>query len=346
MQSHQHARPPALPQPIRIAAIQSRPVWLDPAGTTGRVLELLDRAAQGGAELAALSETFLCGYPFWVCRSNGAAFDDPDQKRAYARYLETAVELDGPELALIREAAGDLGMFVFIGVTERGARDARGSTFCTLVAIHPDRGLVGAHRKLVPTHDERLTWARGDGHGLRAHEFKGWRVAGLSCWENWMPQARHALYSDGADIHVSTWPGWSGLTADITRFIALEGRVYSLAVSGLLSIGDIPRDFPMIEQIAADFPELPFDGGSGIAGPDGAWIAPRVIGEEAILYADADYGRVREERLMFDVAGHYSRPDVFETIVRRRRLRPAEFDDGALVASSQADPADGFASAP
>ena len=149
----------AAPQPIRIAAIQSRPVWLDPAGTTTRIFDLLDRAARGGAELAALSETFLCGYPFWVCRSNGAAFDDPDQKRAYACYLETAVELDGPELRAICEAAGDLGTFVFLGVTERGTRDHRGSTFCTLVAIHPERGLVGAHRKLIPTHDERLVWA-------------------------------------------------------------------------------------------------------------------------------------------------------------------------------------------
>jgi nitrilase len=336
------------PAPLRIAAIQSRAVWLDPAATTTKVITLLEGAAHGGAELAALSETFLSGYPFWVCRTDGAAFDDPDQKQAYARYLEAAVEIDGPELAVIREAAGDLGMFVYVGVTERGARDARGSTFCTLVAIHPERGLVGAHRKLVPTHDERLVWARGDGHGLRAHEFKGWRVSGLSCWENWMPQARHALYADGVDIHVATWPGWAGLTADITRFIALEGRVYSLAVSGLLAIGDVPADFPMIDRVAAEFPVLRFDGGSGIAGPDGQWIVPRVIAEEAIIYADVDYGRLRQERLMFDVAGHYARPDVFETTVHRRRLRAAYFDDGPLVDGAGVDEerADGFATAP
>ena len=327
---------------LRIAAIQARPVWLDPAGSNARVIELMERAAREGAELVALPETFLCGYPFWVCRSNGAAFDDPLQKQAYARYLEAAVELGGPELAMIREAAGDLGVFLFLGATERDARCGRGSTFCTLVAIHPDRGIVGAHRKLAPTHDERLVWARGDGHGLRAHEFKGWRVGGLSCWENWMPQARHALYCDGVDLHVATWPGWSGLTTDITRFIAVEGRVYSVAVSGLLSLSDIPADFPMLEQIAADHPKLPFDGGSAIAGPDGAWIEPPSSGADTILYADADLARVREERLMFDASGHYSRPDVFETIVHRRRQRAAEFDDAlgapGRVASPNAAP--------
>jgi nitrilase len=318
---------------LRIAAIQWRPVWLDAAGTTARVIELMERAAREGAELAALPETFLCGYPFWVCRTNGAAFDDPLQKQAYARYLEAAVEIDGPELAMIREAAGDLGMFLFLGATERGSRSARGSTFCTLVAIHPERGIVGAHRKLAPTHDERLVWARGDGHGLRAHEFKGWRVGGLSCWENWMPQARHALYCDGVDLHVSTWPGRSTLTADITRFIAVEGRVYSVAVGGLLSLSDVPADFPMLEQIAAEYPELPFDGGSAIAGPDGGWIHSPRSGGETILYADAELSRVREERMMFDVSGHYSRPDVFETTVHRRRQQPVEFDDADALAA-------------
>jgi nitrilase len=318
---------------LRIAAIQSRPVWLDPAGTTARAIALMERAARGGAELIALPETYLCGYPFWVCRTNGAAFDDPLQKQAYARYLEAAIELDGPELAMIREAAGDLGVFLFLGATERDRRAARGSTYCTLVAIDPERGIVGSHRKLAPTHDERLVWARGDGHGLRTHEFKGWRVGGLNCWENWMPQARHALYADGIDIHISTWPGWSGLTTDITRFIALEGRVYSVAVSGLLSLSDIPADFPMLEQIEAEYPELPFDGGSAIAGPDGTWIEPPSRGADTILYADADPSRVREERLMFDVSGHYSRPDVFETVVHRRRQRAAEFDDAPVAAA-------------
>lgn len=316
---------------LRIAAIQSRPVWLDAAGTTARVIALMERAAQAGAELVALPETFLCGYPFWVCRTNGAAFDDPLQKQAYARYLEAAVEIEGPELAMIREAAGDLGTFLFLGATERGGRSARGSTFCTLVAIHPERGIVGAHRKLAPTHDERLVWARGDGQGLRAHEFKGWRVGGLNCWENWMPQARHALYCDGIDLHVSTWPGRSSLTADITRFIALEGRVYSVAVGGLLSLSDVPADFPMLEHIVSEYPELPFDGGSAIAAPDGVWIEPPNSGAETILYADAELSRVREERMMFDVSGHYSRPDVFETTVHRRRQQPVEFDD-ALAA--------------
>jgi nitrilase len=312
---------------LRVAAVQDRPVWLDPEATTQRVIARMTEAAAHGAELVAFPETYLSGYPFWVCRTDGAAFNDPDQKRAYARYLEAAVTADGPELAQIAHSAAELDVFVFLGITERGHPDASGSTFCSLVAIHPQRGVVGVHRKLQPTHDERLVWARGDGAGLRAHEFRGWRLGGLSCWENLMPQARHALYADGIDLHVCTWPGWSGLTEITPRFIAQEGRVYVIAVGGLLSVADAPADFPMIGELAARFPVLPFDGGSGIAGPDGTWVADRVLGSETILYADADLARVREERLMFDPTGHYARPDVFETIVHRGRQLAARFDD-------------------
>jgi nitrilase len=312
---------------MRVAVAQDRPVWLDPAATTLKIVSLLERAAADGVELVAFPETFLCGYPFWLCRTNGAAFDDPRQKDAYARYLEAAVEITGPEVATIREAACDLGIFVSVGLSERGARTARGSIYCTQLAIDPDEGVVGTHRKLVPTHDERLVWARGDGHGLRTYEFRGLRVGGLLCWENWMPQARHALYCDGEDLHIAAWPGWSGLTADITRFIAQEGRVYCMSASGLLSLEDIPDDFPMIEEIRASYAELPFDGGSGVAGPDGRWIASPVRDAATLVVAEVDPRTVMRERMMLDVSGHYARPDVFETRVHRRRLEAAEFDE-------------------
>lgn len=311
---------------MRVAAVQAHPVWLDKKATASKVVDLLEECKRGGAEVAVLSETFLAGYPFWVCRTNGAAFNDPAQKRAYALYVEAAVEAAGPELQMIREAAGDLGIFVFLGMTERGTGGASGSVYCSLAAVDPADGIVGVHRKLVPTHDERLVWARGDGHGLRTHSYKGLRLGGLICWENWMPQARFALYSQGVDLYVSVWPGWSGLTGDITRLIALEGRCYSLASSGLLSLDDAPPDFPMLEAIRQGYPNDLFDGGSGIVAPDGTWLAGPAVGKETILMADVEPAVINEERLMFDVAGHYSRPDVFESRVHMNRQEAAKFD--------------------
>ncbi len=312
---------------MRIAAAQARPAWLDAKATTEKVISWLHDAAAEGVELLAFPETFLSGYPFWVELTGGAQFNDALQKKAYAAYLDAAVELDGPEIASITEAVRDLGVFVYLGTTERGTENARGTVFCTLLAIDPAAGVVSAHRKLMPTHEERLVWGQGDGHGLRVHRLGEARVGGLNCWENWMPQARHALYAQGEDLHVSVWPGNPRNTVDITRFIALEGRVFSLAANGLYSLSDVPADFPLYDALAAHGTVDYCRGGSAVAAPDGSWVIAPVENEERLVVADIDLARVREERQNYDPSGHYSRPDVFDVSVDRRRRQASRFTD-------------------
>ena len=313
---------------MRVAAAQAHPAWGDKDAGTKRVVEWIGRAADENVELVAFGETFLSGYPFWVSRTDGARFAAADQKEAYAFYLDAAVELEGPELAQIAEAVRDLGVFTYLGITERGAGPARGTVYCTLVAIDPVRGVVSAHRKLMPTYEERLVWGAGDGHGLRVHEVGPARAGGLNCWENWLPQARHALYAQGEDLHVAVWPGSAGLTRDATRFVALEGRSFVLSAGALLSPDDVSESFPIREAALEGAPEIMYDGGSCVAGPDGEWIAEPVSGEERLVIADVDLARVREERQNFDPTGHYARPDVFEVRVHRRRLDASTFDEG------------------
>lgn len=312
---------------MRVAAAQAHPAWLDPGAGTKLVVDWSTRAADEGVELLAFGETFLSGYPAWVSSTGGARFEDAKQKRAYAAYLDAAVDLDGPELATIREAVGDLGVFTYLGITERGNGNARGTVFATLVAIDPSAGIVSAHRKLRPTYEERLVWGSGDGHGLRVHTLSsGWRVGGLNCWENWMPLARTALYAGGEDLHVSVWPGSTRLTEDITRFVAREGRVFSLAAGALVSTDDVPPDFPLYEELV-EAGGVHQNGGSAIAGPDGRWIVEPVADEERLVIADLDLTVVAEERQNFDVTGHYARPDVLHLHVDRRRQQTVTFED-------------------
>ncbi|MFI0975698.1 carbon-nitrogen hydrolase family protein [Streptomyces sp. NPDC021093] len=306
---------------MRVAAAQLRCPWLDPDAGTAKVVEYLEKAAADDVGLVAFPETFLSGYPFWLKHTDGARFNDPEQKRAYAAYLDAAVELTGPHLARITEAVRDLGVFTYLGITER----VHGTVYCTLLAVSPAHGIVSAHRKLMPTFEERLVWGAGDGHGLRVHQVDDIRVGGLNCWENWMPLARHALYSQGEDLHVSVWPGSTRNTRDITRFIAQEGRVYSLAAGALFSYADIPSDFPFRDRLADRVSRC--DGGSALAGPDGEWIVAPVSGQELLLTADIDPAAVRAERHNFDPVGHYSRGDVFDVRVDRTRHTPARFHD-------------------
>ncbi|MDU0293194.1 nitrilase-related carbon-nitrogen hydrolase [Saccharothrix longispora] len=146
---------------IRVAAARVRCPWLDVTAGVRVVVDFVGRAAARGVDLVA--------------------------------FPEAAVEVTGPEVRLITEAARDHGVLTYPGIAERDP--VHRAVHCALLAIDPARGVVGVHRKLVPTAEERLVRADGDGHGLRVHDAGGLRVGGLCCWENWSPLARHSLYA-------------------------------------------------------------------------------------------------------------------------------------------------------
>jgi len=118
-------------------------------------------------------------------------------------------------------------------------------------------------RKLMPTYEERLSWAPGDGHGLEVHQVGPFTVGGLNCYENWMPLPRAALYAQGEDLHVALWPGNLRNTEETTRFLAREGRSHVLAVSGLMRKSDVPAGSPA-EAMLERCPDVLADGGSRI----------------------------------------------------------------------------------
>lgn len=306
---------------MRIGAAQLRPAWLRPKQTTAKIIDAIADAAAMGVELLAFSEAFLSGYPFWICRTDGASFDDKLQKRAYAQFLDAAVEVPSEDISAIVSACRDHKISVYLGINERGQSYGRGSIYCSLLAIHHETGLLSVHRKLVPTFDERLCWANGDGKGLVVHQFGDFRIGGLNCWENWMPLARFTMYAGGEDVHVSVWPGNAVVSNNATRLIACEGRVWSLNSTGLLSLSDVPEDFALYSALKEQGVDEIFTGGSQIVSPSGSVVAAAKQSVEEIIWVDADLESVREERRNFDPTGHYFRPDVFRLSVDRSRLQ-------------------------
>ncbi len=307
---------------LKLGIAQLRPAWGDKAATTKIVIDAIAQAAAQGIELLAFSETFLAGYPFWVCRTEGAARqDDVRQQRAFAQFLEQGVEIDGPEVAAIRQAAGDHRVSIYLGMNERGAKAGRGTIWCSLVTIDFEKGVLGTHRKLMPTHDERLCWGIGDAAELRTYPFGEFRVGGLNCWENWMPLARNALYEDGEDVHICVWPGnAAAVTHDLPKFVAHEGRVWVASVAGLLSMADVPEDFEFYKDLVAAGFDVIFEGGSMIVSPEQKIVAQIPPGLAGIIGFEIDMARLRRARQDFDAAGHYSRPDIFSVETRKFRL--------------------------
>lgn len=283
----------------------------------------MSEASANGAELVAFPETFVSGYPSWTDFTNASAFNDAKQKQAFAQYVDASVDIAAGHLDDVVAASKDLNQFVYLGVVERSTSGT--SVYCSLVAIDPQQGIVGVHRKLKPTFGERLVWADGDGAGLVAHSWNGTKVSGLNCWENWMPLARAAMYAQGTKIHVSVWPGSPSITHDNCRFVAQEGRVFVIGAGAVLRAEHLPGDFALRDEMLAAGNRYA-SGGSIIVAPSGEVLAEAERHEETILYADCDTALVDAERHNFDPSGHYSRPDVLRLSVNRERREPATFD--------------------
>ena len=292
-----------------------------------KVVDWIAKGAKEGAELVVFGEALVPGYPFWVERTEGAKFESGLQKSLYAHYVDQGVSIEDGDLDVVCAAAAKYKIAVYLGVMERAGNRGGHSLYCSMVYIDAAGEIGSVHRKLMPTHEERLVWAIGDGNGLRTHKLGPFTVGGLNCWENWLPLPRASLYAQGEDLHVAIWPGNLRNTEDITRFIARESRSYVVSVSGLMRKEDIAPSLPHAELLVKTADDLMANGGSCVAGPDGEWVLEPVTGSESLSVVEIDHARVLEERHSLDVVGHYSRPDVVRLVVNRKRQTTAEFDD-------------------
>jgi nitrilase len=304
----------------RVAIVQAE---LAPDLASG--IEATDRltgdAARGGAALVAFPETWLPGYPAWldVCR-DVALWNHAPVKQVFARMAENSVVVEGESGRALQRIAREHGVTLVVGVTERiDAGVGRGTLYNALLTFGPDGALLNHHRKLVPTYTERMVWGPGDAHGLHAVDTPAGRVGGLVCWEHWMPLARQAMHESGEDVHVSVWPTVHEMHQIASRQYAFEGRCYVLAIGSLLRAKDLPRELEPHPERVTSPEQYVLRGGSAIIGPDGAYLAGPVYDAPCTLYAELELGRVRQESMSLDVAGHYHRPDCLELVVTRKR---------------------------
>ena len=299
---------------VRVAAVQAAPVLLDLEASLVQAIDLLEAAAADGAELVVFPEAFLPGPPLWV--------DEvlPGEDAAwYVRLLEQSVVVPGPVTRRLGAAAKRTGTVLVIGVNERDPHG--GTVYNTVLYFDADGRLLGRHRKLVPTHAERLVWGMGDGSDLEVHDTAVGRVGGLICWENFMPLARFAVYQQGVDIWVAPTLASHEPWVASMRHIAREGVCHVIGVAPAMRFADVPATVPDRERVwrGSDGPDdWILDGYSVVVAPDTTVLAGPCVREQAILGATLDLAAGRARRRLFDPVGHYNRPDVFRLAVDDR----------------------------
>lgn len=309
------------------AAVQAAPVYLNRDATIRKACELTREAASKGAKLVAFPEVFVPAYPYWnwidIPFAAGPWFE---------KLCRNSVDLSAGHLQPLLDEAGRQGVTVVIGINERSPVSV-GTLYNTNVIISDTGKILGAHRKLVPTWAERMTWAGGDGSTLQVYRTSVGPLGTLACGENTNTLARFALLSLGELVHVANYPAFPFTKDfDIPRGIQIragahsfEGKIFTIVSSSVMTpeiinmLGDTPRKRDMLTGRP--------NACSAIFGPEGTAITDLLIDDEGIVYGEIDLSKCVAPKQLHDIIGHYNRFDVFRLMIDRRPLVPVSVID-------------------
>lgn len=300
-----------------VGALQIGTSPLGTAATLESILAFEDAIRDSGASVVVLPEALLGGYPKGSTFGTYLGYRLPEGREEYARYFRGAIDVPGRETEELAGLAQRTGTHLVVGVIERA-----GSTlYCTALFFSPEQGLVGKHRKLMPTGTERLIWGQGDGSTLPVVETPAGRAGAVICWENHMPLLRTAMYAKGVQLWCAPTVDDRDIWQASMRHIAYEGRLFLVSACQVQPAPGVAG----IEVHGWDSDRPLIRGNSVIIGPMGDILAGPLVGERGLITATFDLDDLVKARYDFDVVGHYARPDVFSLTVDEAPRAPVRF---------------------
>lgn len=217
---------------LRIAALQTNPVWGQVADNTTAALDLIP----ADCDLVVLPELFSTGYQF---RSRQELHDlaedltgDPEPGSACARLSETATATNTTIVAGLAEKSG-------------------AKLYNSAVLVHPN-GHRDIYRKVHLFADEKLVFDPGD-LGFPVFEACGIKVGLMVCYDWVYPESARSLALSGADLicHPANLVLPWCPDAMITR--CLENRVFAVTANrvGTESRTQPPLTFIGMSQVVS-----------------------------------------------------------------------------------------------
>ena len=312
------------------AAAQISPVYMQLGPTVDKVCRAILEAGSRGAELVVFPEVVIPGYPYWR-----GLYPISEWTEWMVRYQKNSLAIPGPETERLCEAARQAKCFCAIGCSERSTRPGSETLYNTILFINEEGAIIGKHRKLMPTHGERMVWGMGDGSDLQVYETSLGRIGGLICYEHHMPLVKATLASLGEEIHCAVWagywvmerhpgakrrwkPGDSAELCDVShanRQYAFETQNFVISAGNYDPTEALPKEC-LAWNIGA--------GGSAILNPAGVYLAGPALDREEILYAQINASERLATKAYIDTIGHYSRFDVVSLRLNHHRLGPLE----------------------
>lgn len=310
------------------AAVQAAPVFLDKQKSTEKACDLILEAGSKGADLIALPEVFISGYPYWLWFKSIA-----DGTPFSIRLFETSVVVPGPETDALGRAAKKAGAYVVIGVNEVDNK----ALFNTLLFFNREGVLMGKRRKLKATYAEKIIWADGDASTHEVYKTDLGMLSGLICGEHAMALPGFTLSAMGEQIHVASWVGFSSclgqerreafrtLSESASKFHACAFQTAVLCTQSLVDQHTL--------DVLGNPPEMEVGGGwtAIIAPGSGKVLAGPLIDEEGIVYAEVNLREAIPYYLNRDVTAQYWSPYFNVQLDKRRRASVHIVEDEAAA---------------
>lgn len=253
---------------IGVGVVQMAPMFGEIERNVARSVELIEAAAERGAQLVVLPE--LC--------NTGYVFETRTEAKALAEDIPS-----GPSTAAWIEAAAGRNLHIVAGITER-----EGDTlYNSAVVIGPD-GLVGRYRKMHLWADEALFFAPGN-LGFPVFETAVGRIGVHICYDGWFPESYRLAALQGAEI-VCVPTNWVPIPGqDPARAAMANTLVMAAAHTNSIFVAAADRVGTERGQ--------PFIGQSLIVGPPGWPVAgPAGTDGEEILVARVNLADARRKR--------------------------------------------------
>jgi nitrilase len=313
---------------VKVAAAQVAPVFMDKEATIDKACRTIEEAGKGGARLLVFSETFVPGYPYWRGVQPISRWSD-----LMVEYQKNSLEIPSEETDVLCDAAREANLIVALGCSEMSDRLGSETLYNTILFIDNEGDILGRHRKLMPTHAERIIWGMGDIDDIRVFETPIGNIGGIVCYEHHMTLQKAAMAVLGEEIHCAVWPGWWVMerhpgakrrytAGDSTHLCDLEHAIREYAFETqtfVISVGQyIPDD--QMPDYCRDFNIAA--GGSCIVNPAGVYLVEPVFDREEIIYAELDADDRRHTKAYFDALGHYTRWDLLRLDLRGEPLDP------------------------
>jgi predicted amidohydrolase len=186
---------------LTLAVCQSGPIQRSStrAETVGRLVHLLERAAEAGAELAVFPEMALTTFfPRW----------ELDDQCEIDEFYET--QMPGPHTRPLFDAARRLKVGFALGYAELSEEGGRQRRFNSMDLVGADGALVGRYRKIhvpgsvepeagVTTHLERRYFEPGN-LGFPVYAYRGVRFGLSICSDRRWPETYRMLCLNGAQV--------------------------------------------------------------------------------------------------------------------------------------------------